>query len=99
VKLDIRSFSQCTSDGRCLEVWFSRNVTDDDRANLLAAINAAGAHADLVQALEAAEEAYKALVGRSGYEQYQALEDKATELRRAALAKAKALEQPVGAGE
>ena len=36
---DIRSFSTSTMDRRCLEVWFARNVTDEDRAWLLAAIN------------------------------------------------------------
>jgi hypothetical protein len=36
---NIKSFSASTVDGRCLEVWFKHNVTDADRAWLLAAIN------------------------------------------------------------
>lgn len=43
-------------------------------------------HADLVKALEAAEAAYQALIGRAGYRVYQALEDTATKLRQEALA-------------
>jgi hypothetical protein len=39
----------------------------------------------LVKALVAAEAAYKALMGRAGYSEYQALEDEATRLRTAAL--------------
>jgi len=45
--LDIRSVASSTKDGRCLEVWFARNVTDDDRANLLAAVNALRAQSDV----------------------------------------------------
>lgn len=40
VALDIRSLSQSTKDGRCLEVWFAKNVTDADRGALLQAVNA-----------------------------------------------------------
>lgn len=56
---------------------------DEGRANarVIAALP------DLVKALEAAETAYKALIGRAGYQAYQALEDIATKLRREALAK------------
>ena len=45
--LDIRSMASSTKDGRCLEVWFARNVTDDDRANLIAAVNALRAQSDV----------------------------------------------------
>ena|ERR1700730_639885 len=51
--LDIRSFSQSTSDSRCLEVWFARNVTDADRAGLLRAVNRDHYFDALVKALEA----------------------------------------------
>ena len=37
--MNIRSFSQSTKDGRCLEIWFANNVTDTDRAELLKALN------------------------------------------------------------
>lgn len=48
--------------------------------------NEAAARIDvLTEALEAAEAAYKALMGRDGYETYQALEDRATKLRQDAL--------------
>jgi hypothetical protein len=35
----IKSFSQSPLDGRCLEVWFDKDVTDANRAWLLEAIN------------------------------------------------------------
>lgn len=38
-KNGIKSFSQSPQDGRCLEVWFDKDVTDTDRAWLLEAIN------------------------------------------------------------
>jgi len=38
--LDVKSMSQSTRDGRCLELWFAQNITDADRACLLEAINA-----------------------------------------------------------
>lgn len=52
IKNELRSFSQSIRDGRCLEVWFARNVTDEDRADLLAAVNS---HASLKARAEQAE--------------------------------------------
>ena len=40
-KLDITGLSQSIRDGRDLIVHFRHNVTDEDRADLLAAVNAA----------------------------------------------------------
>lgn len=38
-KPDVESISTSVRDGRCLEVWFARNVTDADREWLRAAVS------------------------------------------------------------
>lgn len=50
--LDVRSVSQSTKDSRCLEVWFASNVTADDRAALLRAVNRDARFENVVGALE-----------------------------------------------
>lgn len=55
--LEIRSLSQSIADGRCLEVWFAQNVTSEDRALLLKAVNTVSSHDALVRAAELQEAA------------------------------------------